>query len=411
MGVVRKRIICGYFNDFILGGIESYYMRMFEWGKKRNYECVLALPRGKKIHDEWEKDIERLGVIEAFYNKSVFSTCLKDHNNEPIIWNKEDENVFITADIHSYLKMKYIKSKNSLNKSKVILYILHPFFCRSSKKKWVNIPYNFIIKQLFNGGIAFMDEETASYCEEFYNIKGLQNKIVRLGIFVKDWTEIELSKKIASRDKFTILTICRMDFPFKGYVCGLVKIYSILKERYPQIELLIIGDGPDKSVLLEEIEPLDDRKKKDIHLIGEVAYDKLQQYFAKASVYVGMGTTLLDASNEGVISIVSTAYKMEAVTPGLFSQFYNNLSGCESQSNQSLKSMEEVLRFIVELNSQEYIDLSKIAHDTVLNYYDIDKSMEQILSMEDKVKVPSVRFLALRFYDLVVAKLQELGIG
>lgn len=116
----------------------------------------------------------------------------------------------------------------------------------------------------------------------------------------------------------TILTVARL-VEMKGYVEGLIKDFAeIARGSKVPCRLLVVGDGP----LRPELERTARRTGLGhrIEFTGSVPYAELHAYYARAHVYVGMGTTLLEAAAAGVPAIIATAFTARFMTPGLFGQ-------------------------------------------------------------------------------------------
>lgn len=135
--------------------------------------------------------------------------------------------------------------------------------------------------------------------------------IVPLGL---DFPEIEAGRKRKSNN---ILTVARLH-PMKEYVFGLIDALAVLAtERHrPGLSLTIIGDGP----LLEQLKELTRQRGVQglVVFTGEVPPDLLDSYYNQADVFVGMGTTILEASGRGVPSIVAIGHSRKFETHGFF---------------------------------------------------------------------------------------------
>ena len=113
----------------------------------------------------------------------------------------------------------------------------------------------------------------------------------------------ELALKRCARQDFNIITVGRFSFPHKAYLIGLIKSYGVLKEKYKQLKLTIIGYGPDEDKVIEEIEKLSVAAKNDVHYVGKVPYDDLRRYFEDANLNIGVAGTIADGAVTGLISI------------------------------------------------------------------------------------------------------------
>lgn len=406
---MRDYLVFSYSHDFIMGGIESYAIRMFKWAFNNDVESVLLLRDKSELHYNWDKILKELNVTIAFFSANVFNNSLYNTQGDRIVLEKNCRYTFIAADIHCFIKIFNIRKKNNIcSYSSQILYIFHPYSVLASKKNILNYPYEFFMKKVKNRGLIFMDEETALAYKKKYKADVQKDAIVRLGMEIpqlkEDYIESRIQRK---KDEINILTITRMEFPFKGYVLGLIEDFHKLKQLYTNLKLIIIGNGPNVDIVKEKINELPDNVKEDIFLIGEVAYEELHEYFRKSYIYVGMGTTLLDASLTGLVSVIATDFQMENKTVGLFSEEYYNLGGnpylCENKSF----TFEEVLKDILNWSEETYFKQAHCVFDIVDKYYNIEEVMRQILSYEkDNVQLPKVKGPLLSVYDALLAYIQ-----
>lgn len=113
-----------------------------------------------------------------------------------------------------------------------------------------------------------------------------------------------------------ILTVARL-VDMKGYIEGLISDFSdIAKTANIPCRLIVVGDGPlrHKFVKAARRSGLASR----IEFVGSIPYKDLAAYYSQAHIYVGMGTTLLEAAAAGVPSVIATAYTKDFLTPGIF---------------------------------------------------------------------------------------------
>jgi hypothetical protein len=142
-----------------------------------------------------------------------------------------------------------------------------------------------------------------------------------------------------------ILTVARL-VEMKGYVEGLINDFAdIARASKVPCRLLVVGDGP----LRPEFERAARRTGLGhrIEFIGSVPYAELHAYYARADIYVGMGTTLLEAAAAGVPAIIATAFTARFVTPGLFGRV-SGLGLGEPFSGMAQVPGREILRNLVE---------------------------------------------------------------
>lgn len=396
---MKKELVCVYLSNFIMGGIESYYIRMFEWAKKVNCKATLIILEGNYVHKNWKDKLASLGVEICFYHVGIFKNYIINEDHSEKIFRKETSYQVIVTDIHSYLKMYLISKRQKLKRMSILLYSFWITNGVGSVKKLLNKPFIPFFKAMKNSALVMMDEECKAYCERGNNISLSNESIYRLGLFVPEYNQrLAEHRKNSKNEKPVILSISRMDFPFKGYVLGLLDTYERLKIKWPMLRLTIIGKGPGSQVIREKISRMKEEIKKDIVLVDEVPYDELGKYFETSHIYVGMGTTLLDAAITGLVGIVATANQYKAITPGFFKDHYNNLSGNIEFENTSKMDIGDCIEYILNCSADEYELLAEGGYDCIKNNYNIEKIMPQLMSRESYISFDGIWFKILLIY-------------
>ena len=131
-----------------------------------------------------------------------------------------------------------------------------------------------------------------------------EEAVIHNGVDLEKFSEKRKENKKISN---TIITVSRL-VPKNG-VDVLIKAIAELKKDIPNIELRIIGDGPERKNLERMAYGLG--LKADIKFFGEISYDDLPQHFAEADIFArpsrseGMGNAFIEALAAG-IPIVGT---------------------------------------------------------------------------------------------------------
>lgn len=404
---MNKCIVCGYSHNFVMGGIESYYIRMFEWANRNGYRSILLLNEGNYIHKNWKESLEKQNVHVAWCQRRLLEARLID--TQSIDLNNTYSYTMIAGDLHCYFTMSQLVRKYKICKANILFYIFHPYSIYASvKKKFLNYPYIFFMRRLNKNGIIFMDEETQKEYEHYYHVRSSKDSIIRLGLKIPPLDNDFITQRINdAKTDFTILTITRMDFPFKGYVFGLVDDFVKLKETNKKLKLIIIGNGKGKTELLKKINLLDQKDRQDICLCDEIPYVKINEYLKKCQLYVGMGTTLLDSSITGLVSIVATAFQKGNVSPGFFFSEYNNLGGNLKLSRERKRSFYDLISEVLLWDEDEYKDSCIKSYQIAKSFYNIDNNMKEIVRIQTDMKQLHPLISLLNIYDYFLAKVQD----
>jgi 1,2-diacylglycerol 3-alpha-glucosyltransferase len=104
--------------------------------------------------------------------------------------------------------------------------------------------------------------------------------------------------------------------PFKTYHFTLPAVMGKLRDSGVKLRWTVFGDGPELARIRRII---DEAGVGDVvTLAGRVPYDQFPEEVSKADLYIGSGTTLIEASALGVPSLVALDDNPEPTTPGFF---------------------------------------------------------------------------------------------
>ncbi len=402
---MKNVLVCATSYDFNVGGVPGYYIRMFEWAEKNHYDSVLLLRADRKIDESWTKQLSRLNVHIKYYSFTLFSNVKIAKSMDSYTWSNDQKINIITSDIHCYIRMLAMQKEQGLVNCYTALYILHPNASRVMENKIVNFPYAKLLKENFGETIIFMDRETIYSCRKFYRVCIGYDEYFRLGVQIQGIEEDFLKQKAAEKNKqLHVLAVARMDFPFKGYLLGLLDSFAEVSARYPDVKLTVIGSGKDELAFYEKLNTLNASVREKITCIKNVPYSELDRFFKDAHLFVGMGTTLLDAANCAVPSVVAAAFQCEAESPGFFHKEYDNVGGnrlfCEK-----MYSFDELIKNCICCSNEQYYDICLQSYHTLKQFYDINRVMPEILAHMEKTENPGIgRCLYIYDYFLTGAK-------
>ena len=369
-----------FFNPhWILGGVDTYFYRMICWLTDREYETYLLLPKKAPIEEKFMEDVKKTGVtvmpcIERFdVSNEMKPTKVKfDISTDKTIY-------FISTRLEDYLIAQGIAKANPQNSFCLISYMLHvkALLRQKVERKETGLPrylynqaaYSYYRKILGKSTVFIMDSICRDSYESFYHTRLDDDIMLPVGINVGTYTRDRVQKG----EKFVILTVCRFEFPYKGYVLGLIKQFGELCDKYDNLELQIIGWGNGETRVCNEIMQLSEEKQKKVKLIGRVNYENLDDYILEANVYVGMGTTLLDAGKMGVPAIAVDFFTEESLSNQLLCD-NPDIVACEHRVMTS-----ELLERILNYSDEEYAKCCYDTYVTVKEHYSIDSVMEKIL--------------------------------
>ena len=280
---------------------------------------------------------------------------------------------FIVFSPEEYLMVE----KLSLRYSQIdgcLYYVVHDYaFCRPGSSRIIQLlskyRYRSFVRKLYeNGAIIFMSKICLrNACDLLkLNLPNSDEYVFNLPIRIKEWDDADINA-IRKHTPFTITTITRMDFPFKGYVLGLLGWFTLNAEKY-NLQLTIIGEGSDSGELMAVMNNMSDNLLSRITYIKNVPYNQLCSVFFKTDLYIGMGTTLIDAANDLTIAIPVKAYTRELLVDGLFSDNIDSIL-----AEQGSGDFDELFMKVYSSSEDEFVNFIKHQYTMLKSAYDIQK--------------------------------------
>lgn len=254
--------------------------------------------------------LNKLGIeIECFdtYNHKL----LKKHIKNDLMQGDIRIVSFVLNNHLSVEKVKYTDKLDFVN----ILYTIHPTtLCKgisisnSFLKSMVKKRYEKTIQKMnINDVIVFMDQDNIEKTEAYYSTSLKKTPhILALPMICHPLDGDVLEKKLdKSYDGKIIISACRADFPYKGYLFGLVDDFVKLNEKYGNLKLVIVCSGEKEDVerIRAKIAKIPEVHRDRIYFHSWMEYQKLLKLISISYMFVGMGTGILDSALSYVPSI------------------------------------------------------------------------------------------------------------
>lgn len=354
------------YQKIITGGCELLIERL---GKEMSNRSIIPYVVFQSIDTNMENRYLNAGLkligVTKWNRKSVISSIDPKKNSFLITFTWND---FLLCNIKQigvytfFYAVHYQAFEMGENKAGLIKQLLK------------RIGKNGIIRLKRNGQLICMDEQTIEYTKRYYDLEFFDLPIIRLAIDVVSPREI-----IVYNEKINILTIARADFPFKGYIVGLIEWFKTSSER---TNLNIISYGKDEKVIVDKINALDDSVKNRISFVGKTDYNELEKYYQNADIYVGMGTTVLDASLRGIVSIPVQAYTTDLVADKFFFEDYSKVALDYGSKSSFSKLVERYIR----ANDTEKTIWSETSRKAVVDNYGTESVVDNLIRILGSAK-------------------------
>ncbi len=377
------------------GGSITLINRICEWTAENKIKTAVLCESDSNI--EITSKLKELGVSIV---------CTKVSNTKKTIkllksFIKEEEIIVISFVWNLYLDIEKAKKRGKL-RFKNVIYSIHPATFYKGQglpfaflKQYVKIRYKKLLNKINeSNSLIFMDSDTISKTEIFYNFKFKSKpKILPLPMICQEIDELELEKIIRlSYENKILLTASRAEFPFKGYMFGLVDDFKFLKQKYPDLKLIIVSSGDADDVEKLETKIKEDTKQylNDIQLINWIPYNELKKIIKKCIMFIGMGTGILDAALLYKPAVPVRYKTYENLSDNFFADNPISLISSDTCKQQARVLIERVLNMSFEeyrqccinhfFQAKKFYDINNFIN---FLFFEIDCTQESVLSVGD----------------------------
>lgn len=316
---MRIGIFTETYTPYISGLVTSEVMLKKALEKKGHevYVVTANLKSFKYDYDEEEKVLRIPGIPTGIYDSRLTSIYPIQAVNKIKSWNLDvihSQTEFAIGTFARLLAKQYniplVHTYHTMYED-YIHYITKGYFDKSSKKL-VEYFTKFYCETTATELIVPTTKTYKLFKEKYEFEKNIH--IIPTGIEVErfyeeniDQKEVEILKRslrITKKD-FVILFIGRL--AEEKNVEFLIEAQAKLNKKYPNMKLLIVGDGPDKT----KYETLAEKKgiKENVIFTGKVAWEEIPYYyhcsnvFATASKTETQGLTIIEAMASGIVPV------------------------------------------------------------------------------------------------------------
>jgi hypothetical protein len=325
------------------------------------------------IHENVKRDVESVQFEHYIYNissnkfESEVASLSFDKHEKPLVITH-----FLPEFLKCYVELSYKRYGVTFRH---LVHIVHPHSTFYGPKQLTLLARIMIRVFLKKRNILFMDETCANECFQFYRLpQSTKYELLRLPLIIND----DNSTKQKNRE-FNILTITRYEFPFKGYVLGLIRSFSKLCQQFENISLTIIGYGRDEAEVKNELTLLEPSIRSKITTLAQVPYIQVENYIRMCDCYVGMGTTVLDAANLNKIVITAVAYQREDNAVGFFHENYQTI-GEIFNATKKYPDFESLLEKVISLKEDAFRNMSTESKKVLIEHYDISQISDKLIT-------------------------------
>lgn len=354
------------YSELAIGGIQTFYVRMAKarhaLGKKTKFLLVRErrfcdpqlLEEAMKYADVYFLD--DIANVSAKNLKIIPSSCLlltplKRSAVEDVLDGVGHAHVSNAIYALFYMRMARIACKAA----KYTIGVYHfrefvwdfegrtPYFQRINKEVFSSEPRNRV----------FFNERVLSGYESHFHCSLHASSLFPLGVIPEGVGKI-LKHTERKCQQLLIVSIGRL-VHFKSYNLWMIDVVAQLVGQGASVIYHIYGDGPLKHAMQEKINSL--QMNEHIQLKGTLAYNEISSVLQSADLFVGSGTSIIDASALGVPSIIGIESEQEPMTYGYLCDV-PGFSYNENDLYPKTKVMDIITDYL-KANKEEVLSLSR----------------------------------------------------
>jgi glycosyltransferase involved in cell wall biosynthesis len=362
-----------YGSPGILGGIETLIARMSQWLVNKGHRVTLLVESSENWADLLPKQVccialgDRFPELDYYFHAKRLLKSLKI--------SKPD--VIKSFDIRSSWIASQIASATG-NRCKVIAGIYNPhvfkhYYATKSLPFWhaANLYVRNFLESIPAKSRVFCDLEEIDELEAIHHQSGM---IWPLPIDMKQFLPASRRPKWGK-----IVSVGRLS-PMKEYNLYMIDTVNELIKRGHEVSWSVYGRGQYEAAMRARIKELN--LERAISLEGTVSYNHLWKALEDAYIFVGMGTTILEAALFKVPNVLAIGYDREGLTYGPIYRLPVGSAGHVRATAPKLKVADEIER-ILKLSPSEYDAEQALVYKHAQNY-EVEISMKRFLELVDE---------------------------
>ena len=364
------------YRNISIGGIETLILREACWINEHTESRSMVLCF--ELSEQMRSSFEASGIdykLLASWSVNEISKELRSAQTVEMIkyFSFED-----------YLKF-VIHDPDLFENYKTMYHCVHPLnACILKANNWIRKSFwkalsNVTRYMVETKRFRFMDDESINQTLGYYGLdvkESYKEDYIRIPYQIKDLA----FKNMDGSGNRNVLAIARAEFPFKGYLLGLIDVIPDVLDRYSNTFITIISSGDGLSRLENKIKQLPEKYKNHIGLYNDKKPEDLDAYYQEADIFIGMGTTVLEAANYGIPVIMAKPYTEEFISNGLFHIAPTDIGNCSING----KPGKDEIMSLLEVDAEHWQLIQSETKRQLVLYYDIQEVMKQSIGKWDK---------------------------
>ena len=365
---MKKLTFLFVYESMGMGGIETLLVRMSNWLVGHGYRVKLLLFLPGELMEMLDERVE-VKILGKGSRRYLLPRKSKFLANDPFL---QDIDILYSFSAFTCLfSANLYKSMDSRPVFLTGIYNPREYF-RLGKYDFRTLLYGRLLNNFVRDeAIIFMNTAVLDNHEKFFKRRFSESLLLPLAVDESYYTGI-----VREPRKFKIISIGRL-VDFKTYNFYMIDIVKNLVENGYEVLYEIYGYGPLENKLRLKIKTngLEDQ----ISLKGKIGYREFGDVLKDAYLFVGTGTSLIEAAFCKVPSVAAISYESEPLSHGYFHQMRGYNFG-EKLHERPTKNVYDLITKLFEMSEQEYENEMQWNYEAAQEY-SINPLMERFIEI------------------------------
>jgi Glycosyl transferases group 1 len=263
------------------------------------------------------------------------------------------------------------------------VYLHKSYFARILQAKFRSIP---------SENVVFFNESTQKNYTKFFNKEYTASKLLPIGIELNSQNSVPPSKQ-----GYHIISVGNL-MKFKTYNMHVIRLVSDLSYLFPEIRYDIYGTGPEELTLKDLAKELGVTNR--VNFFGALEYSKLSATIARADLFVGSGTALIEAAAQCRPALIGIESIQVPYTYGFLSDI-TGFSYNEQGIDQPIIPMQKCITDL--FSSLDHARMIALACAEKSKIFSIDKTAQGFVNLEYQAKAITEKLAFIQLLAIFVS--------
>lgn len=382
-----------------IGGVETLLARLIPIFKAKGIEVTLLLIR-RKCNPELLAKLD--GSCAIRFLDELFPFSKKKINDR---LGEKFDIVFCTIS-YALIIGGWLVKRAGLGYPKFVPAVFQTqIYCEDSDAYYWRLTRHLVAKEIAPRSMIFGNNASRDIHAQKLGVDYSKSAVVRLFVDV-DKYEFKYRQDIPRRK---IVSIGKV-ISYKTYNFTMLDVIASLLREGHEVEWHVYGDGPQLAELAETVKQR--KLEGQVVLHGALPYSKFESVLADAFLFVGSGTSLIEAAACGVPSLTTIEYSETPISYGFISEIVG-FDMIEPGLDMPTHLLGDKIKFLLECDPASYREVQDACLEKARQYSgdsviaDYMRVFADSASNGSCIRVSSLQLLRV-FTSFVGSRLQRL---